>query len=152
MVMLVGEMDYLDLKFKHWLGYVFFVFFVFLLVIVLMNILNGLAVDDIHKIQEEADTYHLVSIVETLAYTSFVSLLATEIVIAPNLKPERRRILGIALPGTKVRPNLITQLSYASSMIIHSAALLRSVVRVLLPRSCKCVLYSYNAIETAGKS
>ena len=106
MVMFIGEMDYLDLLFKHWLGYVFFVLFVFLMIIVLMNILNGLAVADIHKIQEEVDTYHLVSIVETLAYTSFVSLLATEIVIAPNVKPERQRILGIALPGTKVRVHL----------------------------------------------
>ena len=102
MVMFIGEMDYLDLEFKHWLGYVFFVLFVFLMVIVLMNILNGLAVSDIHKIQEEVDTYHLVSIVETLAYTSFVSLRANEIIFAPNVKPERQKILGIAVPGTKV--------------------------------------------------
>ena len=64
-----GEMDYSDLEFDHWLGYVIFVIFVYLLVIVLMNILNGLAVSDIHKIQEEVDTYFHISIVETLAHT-----------------------------------------------------------------------------------
>ena len=101
--MFIGEMDYLDLEFKHWLGYVVFVLFVFLMIIVLMNILNGLAVSDIHKIQEEVDTYHLVSIVETLAYTSFVPMLATRVLIAPNIKPEKQKILGIAMPGTKVR-------------------------------------------------
>lgn len=39
--MFIGEMDYNDLVFGHWLGYVIFVLFAFLLIIVLMNILNG---------------------------------------------------------------------------------------------------------------
>ena len=41
-VMFIGEMDYNDLIFGHWLGYVIFTLFAFLVVIVLMNILNGL--------------------------------------------------------------------------------------------------------------
>ncbi|TRY68237.1 hypothetical protein TCAL_06841 [Tigriopus californicus] len=102
LVMFVGEIDYNDLIFTHWLGYVIFVLFLFLMIIVLMNILNGLAVSDIHKIQEEVDTYYHISIVETLAYTSFVSLLAEEIVLYPNIKPENQKILGITIPGYKV--------------------------------------------------
>ena len=95
-------MDYNDLEFGHWLGYVIFVLFAFLLIIVLMNILNGLAVSDIHKIQEEVDTYYHISIVETLASTSFVSLLAQEATIYPNVRPEHPKILGIPIPGFKV--------------------------------------------------
>ena len=52
-VMFAGEMDYTDIVFHHWMGYLIWVMFVFLLVIVLMNILNGLAVSDIGKIQEQ---------------------------------------------------------------------------------------------------
>lgn len=102
LVMFVGEIDYNDLIFTHWLGYVIFVMFLFLMIIVLMNILNGLAVSDIHKIQEEVDTYYHISIVETLAYTSFVSLLAEEIILYPNIKPENQKIFGITIPGYKV--------------------------------------------------
>ncbi len=102
-VMFIGEMDYTDLIFDHWLGYFIFVLFAFLLIIVLMNILNGLAVSDIHKIQEEVDTYYHISIIETLASTSFVSLLAEEIVLFPNVRPEQPKILGIPIPGFKVR-------------------------------------------------
>ena len=100
--MFMGEMDYSDLEFSHWLGYVIFVLFAFLLIIVLMNILNGLAVSDIQKIKEEVDTYYHISIVETLASTSFVSLYAEEVVIYPNTRPEHPKILGIPLPGFKV--------------------------------------------------
>ena len=102
MVMFIGEMNYTDLEFDHWLGYVIVVLFIFLVVIVLMNILNGLAVSDIHKIQEEVDKYYHISIVETLASTSFVSLLAEEVVVYPNTRPEHPRILGIPIPGFKV--------------------------------------------------
>ena len=102
LVMFTGEMDYTDLEFDHWLGYVIFVCFIYLLVIVLMNILNGLAVSDIHKIQEEVDTYFHISIVETLAHTSFVSMLAEEIIISPNIKPEHQSIFGFSIPGFKV--------------------------------------------------
>jgi hypothetical protein len=107
-VMFVGEMDYTDIVFHHWLGYVIWAMFVFLLVIVLMNILNGLAVSDIGKIQEEVDKYYNISIVESLAHSSFVSLLAEEIVVYPNLKPVNDagnvgNMLGISLWGKKVR-------------------------------------------------
>lgn len=101
-VMFIGEMDYNDLEFSHWLGYVIFVLFTFLLIIVLMNILNGLAVSDISKIREEVDTYYHISIVETLASTSFVSLLVEEVTIFPNMRPEHPKILGIPVPGFKV--------------------------------------------------
>ena len=101
--MILGEMDYGDLEFKHWLGYVIFVLFAFLLIIVLMNILNGLAVSDINKIQDEVDTYYHISIVETLASTPFVSLKAEEVTIHPNIRPENPKILGIIpIPGFKV--------------------------------------------------
>ena len=52
-IMFTGEMDYTDIPIRHWLGDLLFVLFVFLMVIVLMNLLNGLAVSDIHKIQKE---------------------------------------------------------------------------------------------------
>ena len=52
-VMFAGEMDYTDIPIKHWMGYVLFLLFVYLMVIVLMNLLNGLAVSDINKIQRE---------------------------------------------------------------------------------------------------
>ena len=106
LVMFIGEMDYNDLQFAHWLGYVIFIGFVYLLVIVLMNILNGLAVSDIHKIQEEVDTYFHISIVETLAHTSFVPMMAGEIAICPNIRPESQKILGISIPGFKVSQGL----------------------------------------------
>ena len=84
LVMFVGEMDYTDIIFHHWMGYVIWVLFVFLLLIVLMNILNGLAVSDIGKIREEVDKCNNISIVESLAGSSFISLLAEEIIIEPN--------------------------------------------------------------------
>ena len=49
LVMFVGEMDYTDLNFSHWLGYIIFILFIYFLIIVLMNILNGLAVSDIGR-------------------------------------------------------------------------------------------------------
>ena len=49
LVMFVGEMDYTDLIFSHWLGYLIFILFIYFLMIVLMNILNGLAVSDIGR-------------------------------------------------------------------------------------------------------
>ena len=60
---------------------------------------------DIHKIQEEVDTYYHISIVETLASTSFVSLPAEEVTIYPNIRPEHPKILGIPIPGFKVGSN-----------------------------------------------
>ena len=56
-VMFAGEMDYTDIPIKHWMGYVLFLLFVYLMVIVLMNLLNGLAVSDINKIQREVSSY-----------------------------------------------------------------------------------------------
>ena len=102
-VMFAGEMDYTDIVFHHWMGYLIWVLFVFLVVIVLMNILNGLAVSDIGKIQEEVDKYYNISVVESLAHSSFVSLLAEEIVIYPNIRPENQKFLGISMPGKKVQ-------------------------------------------------
>lgn len=118
LVMFIGEMDYTDLNFTHWLGYVIFVLFAFLLIIVLMNILNGLAVSDIHKIQEEVDTYYHISIVETLASTSFVSLLAEEVILYPNIRPEHPKILGIPIPGLKVQYYLIKYIRTFSRRIM----------------------------------
>ena len=55
-IMFSGEMDYTDINITHWMGYLIFAIFVFLMVIVMMNLLNGLAVSDIHKIQKEVGT------------------------------------------------------------------------------------------------
>jgi hypothetical protein len=100
-IMFSGEMDYTDLVIKHWLGYLLFAIFVFLMVIVMMNLLNGLAVSDIHKIQKEVDTYYHVNIIETLAQSRYVPLLAEEIRISPNIKPESSQLCGIDIPGEK---------------------------------------------------
>jgi len=100
-IMFAGEMDYTDIPIQHPLGYILFLLFVYLMVIVLMNLLNGLAVSDIHKIQKEVDTYYHINIVETLAYSRYVPMLAHEIKISPNIKPENQKLLGIDIPGAK---------------------------------------------------
>jgi hypothetical protein len=118
LVMLVGEFNYSsDLNFTHWLGYVIFALFVFLVVIVLMNVLNGLAVRDISLIMEEMDTYHNISIVETLASTIFLRLVAQEILIFPNTKPKRQTFLKIPIMGQKVRLNNISTRIYPNTWL-----------------------------------
>ena len=102
-VMFAGEMDYTDIVFNHWVGYVIWVLFVFLLVIVLMNILNGLAVSDIGKIREEVDKYNNISIVESLAQSISISLLAEEVIVEPNIRPQKQTFMGIPIPGKYVR-------------------------------------------------
>ena len=99
LVMFAGEMDYTDIVFNHWMGYVIWVLFVFLLVIVLMNILNGLAVSDIGKIREEVDKYNNISIVESLAQSISISLLAEEVIVEPNIRPQKQTFMGIPIPG-----------------------------------------------------
>merc|ERR1712080_218618 len=86
---------------KHWLGYLLFYIFVFLMVIVMINLLNGLAVSDIRKIQKEVGTYYHVNIIETLAQSKYVPLLADEIRISPNIKPENQKLFGVNIPGEK---------------------------------------------------
>ena len=103
LVMFAGEMDYTDIGFHHWVGYVIWVLFVFLLVIVLMNILNGLAVSDIGKIREEVDKYNNISIVESLAQSISISLLAEEVIVEPNIRPQKQTFMGIPIPGKFVR-------------------------------------------------
>ena len=100
-VMLTGEFNYPDIPMKHWLGRLIFVIFLFLMVIVIMNLLNGLAVSDIQKIKKDTDTYHHISIVETLSYSRYVPMLAQEIKILPNTKPESQKLLGFSMPGAK---------------------------------------------------
>ena len=100
LVMLTGEFNYPDIPMKHWLGRVIFTIFIFLMVIVIMNLLNGLAVSDINKIRKETDTYNLQSIVENLAYSRYVPMLAQEIKILPNTKPKTQMIFGF-IPGAK---------------------------------------------------
>ena len=100
-VMLTGEFNYPDIAMKHWLGRLIFVIFLFLMVIVIMNLLNGLAVSDIHKIQKETDIYHHISIVETLTYSRYVPMLSHEIRIYPNRKPESQTLLGFSIRGSK---------------------------------------------------
>jgi len=100
-VMFTGELDYTDIPMQHWLGQLLFLIFIFLIVVVIMNLLNGLAVSDIHKIQKEVDTYYHINIVETLAYSRYVPMLAHEIKIHPNIKPESSQLFGVDIPGAK---------------------------------------------------
>ena len=99
--MFTGELDYTDIPMQHWLGQLLFLIFIFLIVVVIMNLLNGLAVSDIHKIQKEVDTYYHINIVETLAYSRYVPMLAHEIKIHPNIKPESSQLFGVDIPGAK---------------------------------------------------
>ena len=99
--MFTGELDYTDIPMQHWLGQLLFLIFVFLIVVVIMNLLNGLAVSDIHKIQKEVDNYYYINIVETLAWSRYVTMLAKEIKIQPNIKPESSKLFGIDVPGEK---------------------------------------------------
>ena len=119
-VMFTGELDYTDIPMQHWLGQLLFLIFIFLIVVVIMNLLNGLAVSDIQKIYkvpfhlflhlrsffliiffQEVDTYYHINIVETLAYSRYVPMLAQEIKIQPNIKPESSQLFGIDIPGAK---------------------------------------------------
>ena len=112
-------------------------FFIFKLQ-TLIFFLSGLAVSDIHKIQEEVDTYYHISIVETLASTSFVSLPAEEVTIYPNIRPEHPKILGIPIPGFKVGSNPpaitgspIPLINYLLTYVLHSYLTL-SVIKLKL--------------------
>ena len=55
------------------------------------------------RLQEEADNFYLISIVETLSHSNTVKMLADEVVIYPNIRPQNQKILGIDIPGTKVK-------------------------------------------------
>ena len=101
-VMLTGEFNYPDIPMKHWLGRLIFVIFLFLMVIVIMNLLNGLAVSDIQKIQNDADTSQYINIVENLSYSRNVKMLAQEIRIFPNnsRKVKSQKLFGF-IPGAK---------------------------------------------------
>ena len=72
------------------------------MVIVIMNLLNGLAVSDIQKIQNDADTSSYINIVENLSYSRNVKMLAQEIKIFPNnsRKVKSQMLLGF-IPGAK---------------------------------------------------
>ena len=47
------------------------------------------------------DTYYHINIVETLAYSRYVPMLAQEIKIHPNIKPESSQLFGVDIPGAK---------------------------------------------------
>jgi hypothetical protein len=55
------------------------------------------------RLQEEADNFYLISIVETLSHSNSVKMLADEVVIYPNIRPVNQKILGIDIPGTRVK-------------------------------------------------
>ena len=50
---------------------------------------------------QEVDTYYHINIVETLAWSRYVTMLAKEIKIQPNIKPESSKLFGIDVPGEK---------------------------------------------------
>ena len=79
LTMFVGELEFSDIPINlesslYPLNYVFFLSFVFLIVVVLMNLLNGLAVSDTGRIQEQAEIYSHLSRVETISYLESVIL------------------------------------------------------------------------------
>merc|ERR1712214_97089 len=79
LTMFVGELEFSDIPINlesslYPLNYLFFLSFVFLIVVVLMNLLNGLAVSDMGRIQEQAEIYSHLSRVETISYTESVLL------------------------------------------------------------------------------
>ena len=53
--------------------------------------------------QEEADNFYLISTVEILSHTNNVKMLADEILIYPNIRPQNSTLFGIDIPGTKVQ-------------------------------------------------
>ena len=72
--MFVGELEFGDLPIKSRIGYLFLLVFVFFIVVVLMNLLNGLAVNDIAAIREEAQVHTYKTQVEILSYIEAVLL------------------------------------------------------------------------------
>ncbi|XP_063698034.1 transient receptor potential cation channel protein painless-like [Culicoides brevitarsis] len=55
LVMMTGEMDADDLKFRYNSSYIIFMLFIFIVPIIFVNLLNGLAIGDIQWIQEHAE-------------------------------------------------------------------------------------------------
>ena len=74
------------------------------IIIVLMNVLNGLAVRDIDIMMLNMDTLHNISI-KTLVSSYSLKLVAEEVLIYPNIKPERQTLFKIPIPWTKVKIN-----------------------------------------------
>ena len=77
--MFVGELEFSDIPINldsnlMPLSYLYFLSFVILIVVVLMNLLNGLAVSDIREIQDKAETYAYLSIVDTISYAESLLL------------------------------------------------------------------------------
>ena len=66
MIMFVGEIEFGDLPIDRPSCYLFVILFIFVVVIILMNLLNGLAVDDIGKIREDAEWLALSSKINNL--------------------------------------------------------------------------------------
>ena len=77
--MFVGELEFSDIPIDpssrlSWVAFSFLVTFVFLIVVILMNLLNGLAVDDVGAIQEQAEIVSYISRVETISYLESILL------------------------------------------------------------------------------
>ena len=56
---------------------------------------------EVEQTKIQVDTYYHVNIIETLAQSRYVPLLAEEIRISPNIKPENQQLCGINIPGEK---------------------------------------------------
>ena len=65
---------------------------------------------------QEVDTYYHINIVETLAYSRYVPMLAQEIKIHPNIKPESSQLFGVDIPGAK--RYLVTNLVFYHIVIL----------------------------------
>ena len=115
--MFVGELQFEDIpiyeKFHSSsagslpLAYVFFLTFVFLIVMVLMNLLNGLAVSDVAKIEEEAEVLVYCSRLEViLGFESIFLQYKEDIQMSILQKQHERTCFGNWIRGNFVVPNL----------------------------------------------
>lgn len=55
--------------------------------------------------QDEIGTYQNISIIENLAGSIFLSMVAQEVILQPNIKPLRQTFFRIPIPGHKVKFN-----------------------------------------------
>ena len=73
--MFLGEIDFGGLPIqnnKEVLAYLFLLVFMFAIVLVLNNLLNGLAVNDIEKINNDAAILHLQMYVDSIVYSDYI--------------------------------------------------------------------------------
>ena len=110
--MFVGELEFVGLDFgDSWVGYITFTFFLFFVTIVLMNVLNGLAVSDVTKILQDVDIKHQR---QRLSQATRLPMLTEEVLVYPNAKPRRKRILWCIPTWERVSYSELSPLHFQS--------------------------------------